>query len=64
MPSRDYKSFNCKECGKKKTVWDESISYREKLCADCLDKKYGKTGLLKKAVEELDNKDLFHAEDK
>jgi len=35
-----YKVFKCKKCGKRCRVWEESMSAKEKLCADCLKKKH------------------------
>jgi len=39
MPSKDTKSYKCKDCGKKTNAWSESFAYEEKLCPNCLDKK-------------------------
>lgn len=35
-----YGRFNCKGCGRlSRKVWVESLSYKKKLCAPCLDAK-------------------------
>ena len=48
----DYGSFKCKECKKRKRAWKGSISYKEKLCPECLEKKFGQAELLKRSIKE------------